>query len=71
MSDQRFWVSDNGEVTCEKHGGMYLISAINAKPKAVTHKTPLGSWSLYFTHLTGGENLECESCAYSQARAGA
>jgi hypothetical protein len=68
---ERFWVSDDGEVTCEKHGGMFLITAIKAKPKAIKHKTPLGTWCLYFTHLLGGENLECESCAYSRARAGA
>jgi hypothetical protein len=39
-----------------------LRSSIQAKPKAVKHRTPLGNWSLYFTHLLGGENLVCETC---------
>jgi len=71
ISTERLWVSDEGEVTCEKHGGMYLMSAIQAKPKAIKHKTPLDNWSLYFTHLLGGENLKCESCQYSASKAGA
>jgi len=69
VSTERFWISDEGEVTCEKHGGMYLMSAIKAKPKAITHKTPLDTWSLYFTHLLGGENLQCESCTYFASKA--
>jgi len=62
MTTQKLWVSDNGEVTCEDHSGMYLRCAIQAKPKAKQHKTPLGNWALYFTHLLGGENLVCETC---------
>lgn len=56
------WVSDNGDVVCEEHAGMYLRSAIQAKPKATKHDTPLNNWSLYFTNLLGGENLVCETC---------
>ena len=59
---QRLWVSDNGDVLCEEHTGTYLRSAIEVKPKAWSHRTPLGNWSLYFTHLIGGENLVCETC---------
>ena len=69
MSDERFWISTNGEVTCEKHAGMYLISAINAKPQFIAHQTPLGDWVLY-CNAPWRRKLECESCAYSQARAG-
>jgi hypothetical protein len=60
--NQRLWVSDNGDVLCEEHSGTYLNCAIQAKPKAVEHSTPLGNWALYFTHLMGGENLVCETC---------
>lgn len=55
--NQRLWVSDNGDVVCEEHAGMYLRSSIKAKPKAIKHRTPLDNWSLY-----GGENLVCETC---------
>jgi len=77
--NQRLWVSDNGDVTCEEHAGVYLRSSIQAKSKAVKHRTPLGNWSLYFTHLLGGENLVCETCTpwnspnhpYNKIKAGA
>jgi hypothetical protein len=59
---QRLWVSDNGDAVCEEHAGMYLRSSIQRKPKAIKHRTPLGNWSLYFTHLIGGGNLVCETC---------
>jgi hypothetical protein len=62
MTTQKLWISDNGDVTCEEHAGMYLRCAIEAKPKAKQHKTPLDNWALYFTHLLGGENLVCETC---------
>ncbi len=32
MTTQKLWVSDNGDVTCEAHAGMYLRCAIEAKP---------------------------------------
>jgi len=79
ISTERLWVSDNGDVTCENHAGMYLKCAIEAKPKAVKHNTPLDRWALYFTHLLGGENLVCETCVpwnspdhpYNEMKAGA
>ena len=79
MTTQRLWVSDNGDVVCEAHTGMYLRCAIEAKPKAIKHKTPLDRWSLYFTDLLGGENLVCETCVpwtspehpYNKNKAGA
>jgi hypothetical protein len=55
--NQRLWVSDNGDVVCEEHAGMYLRSSIQRKPKAIKHRTPLDNWSLYL-----GENLVCETC---------
>jgi hypothetical protein len=58
----RLWVSDNGDVTCDEHAGMYLICAMKAKPQAIKHRTPLGTWCAYYTHLLGGENLVCETC---------
>ena len=60
QENQKLWVSDNGNVTCLKHAGAYLKSAIQAKPKAITHRTPLDTWSLYAEHLLKG--LPCESC---------
>lgn len=79
MTTQRLWVSDNGDVTCDDHAGMYLRCAIEAKPNAKKHRTPLDSWSLYFTNLLGGENLVCETCVpwnspdhpYNKIKAGA
>jgi len=57
---QQLWVSDNGSVTCAKHAGTYLQLAIQHRPNAITHKTPLDTWSLYAEHLLGG--LPCETC---------
>jgi hypothetical protein len=79
MTTQRLWVSDNGDVICEEHAGVYLKLEIEAKPKAKQHKTPLDNWALYFTHLLGGENLVCETCVpwhspehpYNKIKAGA
>jgi hypothetical protein len=76
---QRLWVSNKGDVICEDHAGTYLRCAIEAKPKAIKHKTPLDDWSLYFTHLLGGADLVCEVCVpwnspnhpYNKLKAGA
>jgi hypothetical protein len=62
MSTQRLWVEDNGTVLCDEHGGTYLTSAIQQKPKAIKHRTPLGTWRAYYTHLLGGADLVCEIC---------
>lgn len=59
-NDKKLWVSDNGNVTCAKHAGVYLQIAIQYHPKRISHKTPLDTWSLYAEHLLGG--LPCETC---------
>lgn len=38
------WCNDNGTIYCAEHAGSYLRSAITARPKAKTHRTPLGNW---------------------------
>lgn len=59
-TNARLWVSDNGDVTCDDHAGAYLRSAIKAKPKAINHDTPLGTWDQYSMHLLGA--LPCSVC---------
>lgn len=59
-SDERLWVSDNGDVVCDKHAGAYLSASIASKPKAKTHITPLDKWSAYSLNRLGG--LPCEVC---------
>ena len=54
------WVSDNGDVCCANHAGIYLYHAIQAKPRAKSHRTPLGTWDAYASNLLGG--LPCSSC---------
>lgn len=41
-----FWENDNGTIYCEEHAGNYLRCGIKAEPKAKTHHTPLGTWTL-------------------------
>lgn len=60
VTNERLWVSDNGSVTCDNHAGVYLASEIKAKPKAKSHRTPLGTWDAYALNLLGG--LPCETC---------
>ena len=75
----RLWVDDNGSVVCDNHAGAYLTSAFEAKPNAIQHRTPLGTWCAYYTNLLGGENLVCEVCTpwdspdhpYNKIKAGA
>ncbi|CAB4178020.1 hypothetical protein UFOVP1462_24 [uncultured Caudovirales phage] len=57
---RRLWVSDNGDVTCEEHAGMYLHCAIEAKPKAKSHRTPLGTWDAFSMRDLGA--LPCSVC---------
>jgi hypothetical protein len=57
---KRLWVSDGGDVLCDEHAGAYLRSSIQAKPKAKSHRTPLGTWDMYYAHLLGG--IPCMSC---------
>ena len=60
MATTQLWVSDNGDVTCANHAGVYLSAAIQAKPKAKSHLTPLGSWHSYASIDLGG--LPCSTC---------
>jgi hypothetical protein len=39
------WSDDNGQLVCTDHAGAYLTAAIAARPKARTHRTPLGRWA--------------------------
>lgn len=47
MTGPRIWSNDNGDLACDRHGGAYLAAAIKARPRATTHRTPLGTWELY------------------------
>jgi hypothetical protein len=60
FDNSRLWVSDNGDVTCDGHAGAYLRSEIHANPKAISHRTPLGTWDAYSMHLLGA--LPCSVC---------
>lgn len=40
------WSNDNGSLVCERHAGNYLTAAIEARPRAHTHRTPLGTWDV-------------------------
>jgi hypothetical protein len=79
VMSNRLWVNNDGTVTCDNHAGSYLTSAFEAKPNAIQHRTPLGTWCAYYTNLIGGENLVCETCVpwnspdhpYNKLKAGA
>jgi hypothetical protein len=62
MTTNRLWVDDNGTVVCDDHAGTYLRSAFQANSEAIQHRTPLGTWCAYYTHLLGGADLVCEVC---------
>lgn len=38
------WVSNGGVISCANHGGAYLQAAVEARPKARRHTTPLDVW---------------------------
>ena len=64
----QLWCNDNGAICCTEHAGSYLRSAITARPKARTHRTPLGTWEQMtfgdiadFINETGMKVL-CETC---------
>lgn len=68
----RLWANDNGAIVCEEHAGAYLRSAIEARPKARTHKTPLGT-NYMMTDAEVAEFMEacevtvvCESCRHAR-----
>lgn len=52
---QQYWSNDQqGTIYCSDHAGSYLYHAIQSKPKARRHRTPLGDWSL----MTEAEVIE-------------
>ena len=64
-----YWSDDNGATVCADHAGAYLTAAIQNRPKAATHNTPLGTWERlsqddvnYFTSEYG---YCCETCKFS------
>lgn len=66
----RHWFNDNGSICCEEHAGSYLTAAIEARPRAKSHRTPLGTWELMpadevaeFLQYTEGKPV-CETCRY-------
>lgn len=62
----RFWANDNGAICCQDHAGHYLSSAISARPRAKTHRTPLGTYELLnnleVTFLSTEYGEICENC---------
>ena len=64
-----YWFNTTtGEQLCPDHSGAYLTASITAKPKAKSHKTPLGTWKIvsaedvaFFTAEYGNC---CEQCAF-------
>ncbi len=67
---QSLWLNDNGAISCEDHAGQYLRSAINQRPRAKTHRTPLGTWDKLTQGETQALTIECgvlcESCRAHQ-----
>ena len=57
---QALWVSNTGHVACPEHGGMYLRTAIERRPKARRHATPLDAWEL--VPVAELDGLRCEGC---------
>lgn len=59
------WAGDDGTVLCTAHAGMYLSTAVQQRPAARSHRTPLGTWD----RLTKAEIASdpevfvCETCA--------
>lgn len=68
MKTKRYWVANNGNISCEEHGGQYLKSAVYQSPKARRHTTPLAVWE----RMTAQDIEEvrsfrphvCEGCEY-------
>ena len=70
---QPLWLGeDDGRISCVRHGGMYLQSAIAARPKAKSHRIPWGKYVLateqdrqdWLTEV--GTPMECEICRWKQ-----
>jgi len=57
------WISEGGRTVCEDHGGMYLQRAIELRPNAKSHKTPLDHWARVVEgQIDGGWVWRCEEC---------
>lgn len=61
------WTDGGGTILCSPHAGNYLTSAIDARPRARTHRTPLGTWDLMTSEEVAVLRLEfgpliCETC---------
>lgn len=66
----RYWANDNGAVCCEAHAGCYLQSEIEARPRAKSHRTPLGTYELLDSLDVAVLNAEfgevCETCRWAR-----
>jgi hypothetical protein len=66
--NRTLWMDDNGRIICGRHAGSYLSSAIDARPRASSHRTPLGTWDRLDAMFREewesimGSAPECESC---------
>lgn len=64
-----YWINDNGAIVCHDHAGNYLQSGIKARPKAKSHRTPLGRWELLTDEEVNewGNGLRhlCETCQFN------
>lgn len=64
----KYWSDDNGAICCETHAGAYLTASIGAKPKAKSHRTPLGTYELMseddVTYFITECGEPCETCRY-------
>lgn len=66
----RYWANDNGSICCDDHAGAYLTAAMEARPRAKAHRTPLGTWeqltTLEVTFMRADFGVElCETCRYA------
>ena len=65
-----YYASDNGEVTCSSHGGMYFTSEIQRNPKLKTVRTPITTWrKMTMADLAEFEEIlegasPCETCRH-------
>ena len=69
------WSDDGGQLVCTAHAGSYLTAGIKARPRAHSHRTPLGTWEqvdraeLAAAFVAGGLPAEAADCETCQARA--
>jgi hypothetical protein len=71
-SEVAYFAANTGELTCSKHGGMYLTSELKRRPNAKRISTPLAVWerlnSLEIAMLKADLGFCCETCHYSAKR---